>query len=198
MPGPEFDVTERSSDEELMRLLADGRASIQARKRACDQLVLRWYDYLKDYARRLFRASAGGSATDADDVVQEAFALVLEKASLFDPSRRLAPWLRSVVHNLALNLRRRESRYQGLGFDWAQFENRDLPPLDDLASREWFVRLTPDERALFEAVFFSGEKVKDLATRRGEPPSKVYRTLQELKHRVRSTLRPCEQGPGPC
>jgi RNA polymerase sigma-70 factor (ECF subfamily) len=196
MRGPEFEVTERSSDEELMRLLADGRVSMQARQKAGDVLVMRWYEQLKTYARRLFRLSAGGCGADlAEDVVQEAFALVLEKAPLFDRSRPLAPWLRSVVHNLAVNLRRRESRYQGLGQEGDQLEDRELPPFDDVASRELLARLTKEERDLFWAVFLRGEKVKDLAGRRGEPASKVYRALQELKHRVRSGLAPCETGP---
>lgn len=196
MRGPEFEVTERSSDEELMQLLADGGVSLQARQKAGDVLVMRWYEYLKTYARRLFRVSAGGGGTDlAEDVVQEAFALVLEKAPLFDPSRPLAPWLRSVVHNLAVNLRRRESRYQGLGTEGDQLEDRELPPIDDVASRELLARLTKEERDLFWAVFLRGEKVKDLAGRRGEPASKVYRTLQALKHRVRSGLGTCEPGP---
>ena len=197
MRGPEFDVTERSSDEELMRLIADGRLTIEARRLAGDVLVMRWYEHLKSYARRLFRPSASGacSADLAEDVVQEAFALVLEKAPLFDPSRRLAPWLHSVVHNLAVNLRRRESRYQGLGVECDQLAGRELPPLDDVATKEMFTRLTKEERDLFWAVFFRGEKVKDLAGRRGEPAKKVYRTLQELKHRVCSAIGPCEAGP---
>src|SRR5262245_37146395 len=143
MPPAQFDVQERS-DEELMRLLADGRLSIQARQLACDQLVLRWYDHLRGYARRLFRLSPTGHGADlADDVVQEAFALVLEKAEQFDPRRRLGPWLRSVVHNLAVNLRRRESRYQGLGVEGDELLGRELPPLDALASRELLGRLSP-------------------------------------------------------
>jgi RNA polymerase sigma-70 factor (ECF subfamily) len=197
MRGPEFEVTERSSDEELMRLLADGGVSDHARQKAGDVLVTRWYEHLKSYARRLFRLSAGGCGADlAEDVVQEAFALVLEKAPLFDPSRRLAPWLHSVVHNLAVNLRRRESRYQGLGAEGEHLEDRELPPLDDVASRELLARLTTEERDLFWAVFFHGEKVKDLAWRRGEPARKVYRTLKELKHRVHTALAPAHTGPG--
>src|SRR5262245_27067989 len=70
MRGPEFEVTERSSDEELMRLLADGGVSDHARQKAGDVLVTRWYEHLKSYARRLFRLSAGGCSTDlAEDVV---------------------------------------------------------------------------------------------------------------------------------
>jgi len=196
MPPAEFDVQERS-DEELMRLLADGRLSIQARQLACDQLVLRWYDHLRGYARRLFRLSPTGHGADlADDVVQEAFALVLEKAEQFDPRRRLGPWLRSVVHNLAVNLRRRESRYQGLGVEGDELLGRELPPLDALASRELLGRLSPDEHDLFQAVFFRGEKVKEVAYRLGESRSKVYRTLHELKQRFHSALGPpCDHGP---
>lgn len=194
MPSPEFDVQERS-DEELMQLLADGRISIQARQRACDQLVLRWYDHLKGYARRLFRGAAPAAGADlADDVVQEAFALVLQKAGTFDPGRRLAPWLRSVVHNLAVNLRRRESRYQGLGLEGEQLPGRELPPLDALASREVLARLSPDEHELFLAVYLRGEKVREVADRLGESQSKVYRTLQELRSRFRSALESGEMG----
>src|SRR5262245_24842537 len=196
MRGPEFDLTERSSDEELMRLLAKGGVSLQARQKAGDMLVSRWYEQLRIYARRLFRLSSGGCGNDlAEDVVQEAFALVLEKAPLFDTSRPLAPWLRSVVHNLAVNLRRRESRYQGLGTEGDMLENRELPPLDAVASRDLLATLTKEEGDLFWAVFLRGEKVKDLAGRRGEPAKKIYRTLQVLKLRVCTALGPGHIGP---
>jgi RNA polymerase sigma-70 factor (ECF subfamily) len=184
------------SDEELMRLLADSHVSIKTRQWACDELVLRWYEDLKCYARRLFCPTLRGRSTDlADDIVQETFALVLEKAAQFDPSRRLAPWLRSVVHNLVVNLRRRESRYQGLGLEGDQLLDRRLPPLDDLASRELLARLSADEQDLLLAVYFRGEKVKEVAHRRGEPKGKIYRTLNHLKQRVRSALGPALQ---PC
>jgi RNA polymerase sigma-70 factor (ECF subfamily) len=152
-------------------------------------LVLRWYEHLVLYARRLFRPAEGVACADySEDVVQEAFALVMEKASLFDPTRRLAPWLRSVVHNLALNLRRRESRYQGLGISGDTLPTREIPAFELAASRELLGRLSKEERDLFCAVFFQGAKVKDLACRRGEPPSKLYGTLHELKQRVQSAL----------
>lgn len=191
MPCPELDLNDDSSNEELFLIFANAAAPLGMRRLASDLLLPRLYDQLKCYARNFFRLSSRAASNElAEDVVQEAFALALQNAGQFDPTRSLANWLRRVVHNQAINLRKRERRYQGLGGDGDAIPDRGSPPLDDVASREVLSRLNPDDRELFTAVFIDGETVKAVAGRRGEPPGNVYRALRGLKHRLRAAIAP--------
>src|SRR4051794_12822573 len=100
-----------SRDQELMRILAFEEGFSPARQAACNELVERWYQPLIAEAQVLLRACAFRlGMLAAEDLVQEAFVLLLEKARRFDPSRPLRPWLRQVLRNLAVSHWRHERR----------------------------------------------------------------------------------------
>ena len=68
-----------------------------------DGLMARHQDRLFRYLRRLL-----GDETVAEDLFQQTWVRVAERARRYDPSRPFRPWLLAVAHNLALDhLRRR-------------------------------------------------------------------------------------------
>jgi RNA polymerase sigma-70 factor (ECF subfamily) len=62
-----------------------------------------------------------GNPADAEDVLQQAFLLAMQRAATFDASRRLEPWLGGLLANVAHNARRHAGR-------------RRAEPLPDLPS----------------------------------------------------------------
>jgi len=77
-------------------------------QRACDQLVLRWYDHLKGYARRLSPSPQAARGRPVLHVVPQRSPVVLTRPPSVRPLPTTGAVLRSVVHNLAINLAARE------------------------------------------------------------------------------------------
>jgi len=69
-------------------------------------------ELVRRYSGELFRflARFTGSATTAEDLVQEAFLQVYQSADKFDPSKRFKPWLFTIAANKARDLHRSRSR----------------------------------------------------------------------------------------
>ena len=63
-----------------------------------------------------------GTIEDAEDVVQEAFLVTLDRAGTFDATRPFAPWLHGIVRHKALRLRARAARRRRLLrlFGWSE------------------------------------------------------------------------------
>ena len=104
----------RGSDDALLAAVADGDS------RAFEALVRQHLDTIYGYLYRLT-----GSAADAEDLAQETFLRVWQKASSYQPGRvRATTWLHTIAHRLAIDGFRRR---------------RELPAAD--------VPELPDERA---------------------------------------------------
>jgi RNA polymerase sigma-70 factor (ECF subfamily) len=131
---------------------------------------------------------------EAEDVLQEVFLTVWNKAALFEAERGLSPmtWLISITRNRALDrLRARKQRFGGL--DEAA-EIPDLEPLADaaLGARQTVEQLTAcleqlDARARLSirAAFFGGQTYELLAKAAemplGSMKSLIRRGLMRLK-----------------
>lgn len=65
-----------------------------------------------DAAPRLACIAAGitGSRNDAEDIVQQAIAIAIEKDSSFESDAHFVGWLAGIVRNCALNYRRKSNR----------------------------------------------------------------------------------------
>src|SRR5437588_999142 len=59
-----------------------------------------------------------GDLDDAEDVVQEAFLVVLDRAAEFDAARPFGPWLAGIVRNKALRRLERAARRRRLLRFW--------------------------------------------------------------------------------
>ncbi|HET8697056.1 MAG TPA: sigma factor, partial [Gammaproteobacteria bacterium] len=55
-----------------------------------------------------------GNLDDAEDVVQDAFLVALDRANAFDPAREFTPWLHGIVRHKCTRLRARAARRRRL------------------------------------------------------------------------------------
>ena len=176
------------SDGELVARVAAGDDD------ACAELVRR---HLR--AATLFAAQLTGDRDDAEDIVQAAFILAIERADALDPSRPFAPWLFGVVRRLALKRRVRQARRSRLWQRWrapgdgeAAGNDSSLDAASDLALvRRELQTLPAMQQACFELVALRDVAVEDVAAMYEISPSTVrqhvFRARRELRARL-STL----------
>jgi RNA polymerase sigma-70 factor, ECF subfamily len=135
-----------------------------------------------------------GDRESAEEIVQEAFLRVWNRASSFDPQRgRFASWLLSIIHNLAVNeLRRRRSRPQAApGADEMLVQLHETAPGPEevaqatdrrQAIQDAMSQLPQAQRQAIELAFFRGLTQMEIAERLGDP-------LGTVKTRIRLGLQ---------
>ncbi|MFN8623241.1 MAG: sigma-70 family RNA polymerase sigma factor [Chloroflexota bacterium] len=168
------------TDEDL--LVAAGRGD----QAAIGQLYDRFSGQMYGLAMRIT-----GDATQAQDVVQEAFVGIWRHAPRFDASRASArTWILSITHNRAIDALRRRKPAQEL-------PDPDLPPpaaltapdiwgevagrMDADRVRAAILGLSPVQREAIALAYFSGLTQQEIADRTGAP-------LGTVKSRVRLGL----------
>jgi RNA polymerase sigma-70 factor (ECF subfamily) len=116
-------------DDELMRQVAGGD------RRAFAQLMDRHIDRAHSVARRVL-----GNRNDADDVVQDSFLKVWQRAGQWQPGRaQFSTWLYRVIVNRCLDLKRKP---KSTGLDQVAEQSDDRPnALADMAARERQARI---------------------------------------------------------
>lgn len=137
------------SDAALLAGIAAGDSE------ACTTLVHR---YIR--AATLFAAQLTGDRDEAEDLVQAAFILAVERAHELDHGRPFAPWLFAIVRRLALKSHVRRSHRRWLWARWRTGEALQTPSIEsriDTASDLALVRrelsaLPAMQRACFELV----------------------------------------------
>ncbi len=87
----------RTSDEELMRFAAEGSL------RAFECLVERYKVAVFSLCFQVLR-----SREDAEEAAQDCFIKTFRARSVYDPSRKVAPWLLKIATNAARDLLRRQ------------------------------------------------------------------------------------------
>jgi RNA polymerase sigma-70 factor, ECF subfamily len=92
------------------------------------ELVRRHARKLQHYALRVT-----GSASDAEDIVQETFMRLYQNASRYRPEARLTTWLHRVAHNLAIDHLRARGRTAPLE---DELEPADVPPAVELVEEK--------------------------------------------------------------
>jgi RNA polymerase sigma-70 factor (ECF subfamily) len=162
-----------------------------------DGLMARHQDRLFRYLRRLL-----GDETVAEDLFQQTWVRVAERARRYDPSRPFRPWLLTVAHNLALDhLRRRRPEILDEAHGVASAvapgpaPPGPLDPLAHLAARERRERLEaalaglgPHDREAIALRFQEDLPLVDIARVLGVPvptaKARLYRALERLRARV--------------
>jgi len=87
-----------TSDETLMQQIQGGDHQAFAR------LIDRHLETLHGFAQRML-----GNPTDADDIIQETFLRVWQKAEKWQPTTaKVSTWLHSITHNLCIDFYRRD------------------------------------------------------------------------------------------
>jgi len=141
---------------------------------------------LRGYARALTR-----DAGAADDLVQEALLRAYERASTYRPDHSLRSWLLSILHNLFIDQKRRESSElrrnarlsllrEGLVSEGGQ---EQAVYLRELSLR--FAALPEEHRAVIALISVQGLSYQEAATTLGVPVGTVMSRL----HRARAALR---------
>src|SRR3954447_15417463 len=137
-------------------------------------------------------------ASQAEDVVQEAFLDLWRSAARFDPARsRPASYLLTFVHRRAVDLVRREQARPQRGGDVDDVANRagkDDVPASLVASeqgesvRRALAGLSPQQRQVLELAYFNGLSQTEIAERLGEPLGTVKSRTHVALSRLRELL----------
>jgi RNA polymerase sigma-70 factor (ECF subfamily) len=134
---------------------------------------------------------------EAEDLCQEVFLLLSQKANLFDPSKGTAiSWITQIAYHRAINRRRFLSFRQ-------HYAVRELEPdrisskvqplvVDELTARALLSRLreklSPEQRVTLELHFFEGYTLREIAEKTGQTFGNVrhhyYRALERLRSAV--------------
>ena len=157
---------------------------------ALRELYARYSRSAFSLARRIMR-----SETDAEDVTQEVFVKIWQKALDYAPARgTVSTWLMTIAHHASIDaLRRRSSR------DTVQTEDGELErapdlrvdvdnTLENVMVTEAMNGLTSEERLLIDLAYFEGLSHSQLATRTGLPLGTIKSRIRVGLQKLRSSL----------
>ncbi len=164
--------------------------------RAVQKLVDDHYVPLYRYAFRLT-----GSASDADDLTQEAFCKAqVSYSQLRDPSRAKA-WLFSILRNVYLHQRREERQERLVPLDGAaelaEPAPEPLPEIDPVRLQQALAELPEVFRTPIILYYFEDFSYRDIAEQMDLPLGTVMSRLARAKAHLRSRLlqpEPVEAG----
>jgi RNA polymerase sigma-70 factor, ECF subfamily len=134
--------------------------------------------------------------SDADDILQEVNLALWRKRDLYDPGAEFLPWAFGFALTEVRRFRSRSARQhlwftpetiEALSTSWPNNAATSNQRRDALAS--CIEKLGPSEKAVV-AEFYGGRvSARDLAEKRGQPLSTIYKVL----NRTRESLRSCIQ-----
>ena len=173
--------------------LGDSDPDLAARlKRRDPQAMADLYDRYGRLAYSLILRIVRDAAL-AEDLVQETFLRVWNRAQAFDEERgALGPWLLAVARNRAIDyLRSSDGRMARSAYELVEMENPAL--FANLESqvvssdqarliRQALTKLNPSQRNVIEMAYFEGLSQTEMAERMGQP-------LGTIKTWVRTALR---------
>jgi RNA polymerase sigma-70 factor (ECF subfamily) len=177
------DTTER--DASLLRRIAmkDAAAFAELHKLYTPLLIHTVNRVLDDYQ-------------DTQDIVQEVFVALWQKAHLYEPSKgKPVTWMTTLARNRSIDLVRSRQRRSELNNRFENQQKVELPEMDERSAdenlqmseraaivRRAVQRLSPSQREAIEQAFFAGKARKDMASSTGEP-------LGTVKARVRRGIK---------
>jgi|SRR5579872_1803331 len=187
------------SDEGLIALISQGHNDALA------TLFGRYAPIVRGVAYRVLR-----DASEADDLLQDLFILILRKCGMFDPTRGPARfWILQMAYHCALGRRRYlNSRHFYTHVDLEEVENElsdrghgiggrgygNNEPLEDSALTPTFEVLSEDQRETLRLFFVEGYTLPEIAAKLSQTHGNVkhhyFRGLEKLrKHAFNSKLR---------
>jgi RNA polymerase sigma-70 factor (ECF subfamily) len=176
---------EESSDESLLQAIPKGS------REALDVLFSRYGRAVFHVACRILK-----DESEANDVRQEVFLYIFQKAHLFDPAKGAgSSWIMQIAYHRAID----RLRYLGsrLHYDAQQFDEQmsaGVPPLstDQIDRRALLKRLkgmlSPDQQQTLDLYFFEGYTFREIAEKTGQTLGNVrnhyYRALERLRTHI--------------
>ena len=143
------------------------------------------------------------NARDAEEVVQEAFVQIWEKASIYDVRRgKPLTWAMTLTRNKAIDRLRRVQRRNRLQEEMekeAQIWNRmvENDSSDEAASHETkaivrsaVIQLSDDQRRAIELAFFGGLTQQEIAHQLDEPLGTVKARIRRGMMKLRQIIAP--------
>ena len=185
-------TTAPESDDRTVEL--DLLARITKRERAAfEQLYTRYSNILYATAMKFLKEDA-----DAQDVVQDVFIQIWDKAKLYDPAKgKPLTWALTMTRNRSIDRIRAIQRRTRLRDDFEKETVADesagireaLSGVDasekNQILRDAVQRLSPEQRKVIELAFFGGLTQNEVANRLGEPlgtvKARARRGLMKLK-----------------
>ena len=169
--------------------------SLPGRQRRIQELVEQHYQPLYRYAYRL-----SGSASDAEDLTQDAFCQAqLKLNQLRDPGRAKA-WLFSILRNAYLHRVRDARRQQVLPLEYvgdvADRLPEPLPEVDSQRLQEVLSELPEDFRTPVILFYFEEFSYREIAEQMELPLGTVMSRLARAKAHLRARLLPAPAAVG--
>ena len=174
-----------ATDEELLgRVVLGSKDALALLFRKHRRTVL-------NVAERILR-----DAHEAEDLCQEVFLLLFQKASLFDPSKGTASsWIIQIAYHRAMNRRQylaHRQHYNAQELDEQHLGGRPQLSIDEIAARSLLNRLreqlTDEQRTTLELHFFEGYSLREIAEKTNQTLGNVrhhfYRGLDRLRSNV--------------
>jgi RNA polymerase sigma-70 factor, ECF subfamily len=142
---------------------------------------------------RRYATALTGSASAADDLVQDCIERALRRWATLQDRQRLAAWLRSILHNLYLDEKRR-GRSRGIGVDLTEMDN-DLAlsalPEDRTVATDLMramSRLSAEHRQILLLVGLEGLSYREIADELAIEIGTVMSRLARARDRLRQIM----------
>jgi RNA polymerase sigma-70 factor (ECF subfamily) len=148
---------------------------------------------------RRYATALTGSASAADDLVQDCIERALRRWATLQDRQRLAAWLRSILHNLYLDEKRR-GRSRGIGVDLTEMDNdlalsalpEDRTVATDLTRA--MSRLSAEHRQILLLVGLEGLSYREIADELSIEIGTVMSRLARARDRLRQIMDEGENG----
>jgi RNA polymerase sigma-70 factor (ECF subfamily) len=180
----------------------DGQLLARLHERDAEALFVLY----RRYSTRVFSLAYRilGDRGAAEEVVQDVFHRLWEKSALYEPEKGLfVSWLLTVTRNLALDVRRKETRRANF---FVAFDRTDscMPtpspsPVESLAQADAVARametLPPAQRQVVEQLYFAGLTNAELARTSGEALGTIKTRARLALKKMRALLMGVEELP---
>src|SRR5690348_12702500 len=151
---------------------------------------------------RRYAAALSGSIAAGDDLVQDCLERALRQSERLRDAQKLAPWLRSILHNLYIDeLRRKRSR--GVEEDIADMQDDfalSVAPADRAPLHEFVAAmnsLSAEHRQILLLVGLEGKNYREIAEElhipMGTVMSRLARARERLRHAMESGTEPATE-----
>jgi RNA polymerase sigma-70 factor, ECF subfamily len=179
---------ESPSDEQLLDRVRRGS------KEAFSLLFRKYRHSVLNVARRILK-----DAPEAEDLCQEVFVYLFQKAELFDTNKGSASsWIIQIAYHRAINRRqylahRQHYNTQELDEDEAS-SGHQSPLIDEISARDLLCRLreqlTAEQIETLELHFFEGYSLREVAEKTAQTLGNVRHHYYRGLERLRSNLFP--------
>jgi len=145
--------------------------------------------HLRRYARALLRDSDA-----ADDLVQECLTRAMGRLDTWRPDTSMRHWLFTILHNIYVNLRRKQSRSPDVRSDSDGIDREPAPAEHDsgLSVRDLTValgRLPEEQRSTILLVGLEGLSYAEAAAVTGVPVGTVMSRLARGREKLREMMQ---------